>query len=202
MRLYRVLLFAGLVGVAAQPAGAQHTVYAEITLARLPESYADFAAAYRAAGTQPEDVIALYIAALHLFTQDAAAGTQALTQLVDPELLQIDAKAPGGYTLKRTDLSLLHAQLQRPIVHSYIQGTQPDAGYALPAPPYTLVILRSKMTDAKEGQFLLKSSGTSSPRPILLVQRAAVVCARLECPAYACALSQRKTPGQNWPAWV
>ena len=70
------------------------------------------------------------------------------------------------------DLSLLHAQLQRPIVHSYIQGTQPDAGYALPAPPYTLVILRSKMTDAKEGQFLLKSSGTSSPRPILLVQRA------------------------------
>jgi Domain of unknown function (DUF6935) len=123
---------------------------------------------------------AAFVVAALVYADDPELGLACLTiALADSERHESDD--PGNYR------GLLPSHLDRQafaerwgredrqhVPRSYVQGTSPDDGYALPAEPLTILVLRQasdQELSPEDGlRLFVTCSGAASPRPLRLVR--------------------------------
>jgi hypothetical protein len=109
--------------------------------------------------------------ALESIPEDEELGKQCLTVAVDRERLQEGTKGYKGWELRVRDRRMIESQTRGKahVLHSYIQGTSPNGGYVLPAPPYEMAFSSNPYSgDVDSGKFkiFVDSSGADTPRPV------------------------------------
>lgn len=139
----------------------------------LPATVEELVALRDRLATTPEGGAAIMVLALIAFAQDPALGTKFLTVAIEARHL---GDGPDGYKGKQPSGVVLRDARDRigrapHIARSYVQGTSPQGGYALPAPPWR-VAGREQPGDvqADRGKTFVRSSGADSPRPMHLVK--------------------------------
>lgn len=131
-----------------------------ITLHALPATLPELEALPR---RTPEEVCALFLCALHLYTKDKDAGVAAMNLLRGPRpMTPYDAQFLRDRLRGKEYLPL-----------AYFDGAAPENNYT-PASPYVLEVLPDPRPQDIEPGYLrvfLKTAGADSPRPIKLRQK-------------------------------
>ncbi len=131
-----------------------------ITLNALPATLTEFEALPR---RTPEEVCALFLCALHLYTKDADAGVAAMNLL----------RGPRPMTPYDTQFLRDRLRGKEYLPLAYFEGATPENSY-VPAKPYTLTVLSDpRLQDVEPGylRLFLRTAGADSPRPIKLRQK-------------------------------
>ena len=131
-----------------------------ITLNALPATLTEFEALPR---RTPEEVCALFLCALHLYTKDADAGAAAMNLL----------RGPRPMTPYDTQFLRDRLRGKEYLPLAYFDGAAPENSY-VPAKPYTLTVLSDpRLQDVEPGylRLFLRTAGADSPRPIKLRQK-------------------------------
>jgi len=170
MKGFAVFLFLGAV---CFPLAAE-----DVILDRVPVSVEDFIALRAELALTPEGGAALLVSAMLAWGVDRDLGrTFFILSLVnDGSMLRSASSGYKGYDLGNSAQFLVQQLNARPyIAPSYIRGTSPGNGYALPPRPWTLVITRNPYSEQADGsvKVFVASSGADSPRPIRLVKNSA-----------------------------
>ena len=148
-----------------------------MSLPALPRSIEEFVALRDRTATTPQGGAAMLVVALLLHAEDETLGGQCLAAAVAAERLAEGGGGYQGWRLRRSDLQRNHEQIKNQpyLPRSYIQGTRPDDGYELPAPPYTCEFSANRYSgDPTEGRFKLfvACSGAPTPRPVTVRRNA------------------------------
>ena len=141
-----------------------------VSLEKLPASRADFDTLRGKLGGKPEGTAALFVTAMLMLEKDSKLGLAcALTVLSDSH-----RDATGGPTAGCKSLVKRFAANPR-IARSYVLGTEPAKGYALPKPPLRMSFSENPYSRMKDGSLKLFAacSGADSPRPVRLKKNAA-----------------------------
>ena len=128
-------------------------------------------------GSTPEGAVVSLIAALDLYTKDAAEGSKALILVLDSKNLQTDSSGKGykGFVVNKSTLNLVDRQLQQNplLINSYLPGSSTSNGYEPSEPPYSFTLTANKYSgDVSKGRIKLfiPSSGASSARPVTVTK--------------------------------
>jgi hypothetical protein len=153
------------------------TVLDPVSIATLPSTVEEFVAMRDQVATTPQGGAAMMVVALLASAQDETLGMQCLAAAVSAERLAEGGGGYQGWRLRRSDLQLIQNQLaeQPYLPHAYIQGAQPENGYALPEPPYVLEFSSNRHSgDPAEGRFkvFVACSGAATPRPVTVRRNA------------------------------
>ncbi|MCB1325436.1 MAG: hypothetical protein H7A21_20520 [Spirochaetales bacterium] len=148
-----------------------------VTVNALPQTAAEFSALRDSIGNTPQGGVALLIMALRLYQSNPTEGTPCMIMAVDRSLLVESNRADSyqGFALMGYEASRNQRQLQQHpyLPNSYIRGTSPENGYALPAGPFVFEITRNRYSGEEESgriKLFIRSSGADSPRPVTLVR--------------------------------
>lgn len=141
---------------------------ASIQIDQYPASLTDFLAVRDQLAGNPAGAATALILALTLFVQEPQLGQPCLEAIIHPNRL-----AEGQ--LPRVTYQFIWEQLsQAPyIVRSYVQGTRPEQGYQLPAPPYQFNFFRNRLSDdwgPEHYKVFVHCTGADTPRPVTLRQ--------------------------------
>jgi len=144
-----------------------------ISIQVLPSSIDEFVALRDTMSHTPQGGAAMMIVALYAYTQGEALGHPCLAVAVDHSRLEEGPNGYKGWQLRTVDRRRVQQQItgRAYVVHSYIQGTSPENGYRLPAPPYVLELSSNPYSgDVESGTYkvFVASSGAASPRPVTL----------------------------------
>lgn len=146
---------------------------ASIAVPSLPATPDDFLALRNSLASTPEGGAAALLTALVLYAQHATPGRQCLIIQSAPALLSPGGGAGSyqGYDFG-SSMKFLLGQLdaKKYVPASYVQGTSPANGYALPAPPYNFSFTSSQTNPDGSVKVFVACSGADSPRPITLVK--------------------------------
>lgn len=142
-----------------------------IQIESVPKIIGEFVSLRDQLAQTPQGGAAMMIVALLAFAEDEELGRQCLTTAVDRERLQEGTGGYKGWELRVRDRRLIESQTRGKahVLRSYIQGTSPGGGYALPAPPYEMVFSSNRYSgDVESGKFkvFVDSSGADTPRPV------------------------------------
>ncbi len=144
---------------------ASRTKQGKVTVSP-PSSVAELKQMYEAVKTDPEAVAGLYVMAMLVFTRDPDLGSEMVGLLMTPDHL---VRGRGGEkVLCRSIVYHLGRLEDNPhLARSYLAGTRPEDGYALPNPPYAVHL---ETTPEQHGRIrlFLHCSGAQSARPIVL----------------------------------
>lgn len=152
-----------------------------VSFDRLPTDVDQLLALRGEYGVNPSGAAALFVAALQVYTRDKALGTPMLiSMLVNDGTLMSRSDRPGnyrGYVLRNDTQYLVDRLENQPwVAHSYVVGTSPANGYALPVTgPYHFDISQNQFSIVKpdeEVRIFLACTGADSPRPIRLKKNA------------------------------
>ncbi|MEZ4329684.1 MAG: hypothetical protein R3B40_30920, partial [Polyangiales bacterium] len=119
----------------------------------------------------PEGGAAMFVVALLMYAEDATLGMAALTVAIDREHLQEGAGGYKGLVPGRADVqAFTERNGGKPhIARSYLVGTSPEHGYALPIGPLTVRVRDQQVPGESVGDVakrFVHCSGADSPRPI------------------------------------
>ena len=131
-----------------------------ITLNSLPATLAELEALPR---RTPEELCALFLCALHLYTKDADAGVAAMNLLRGPRpMTPYDAQFLRDRLRGKEYLPL-----------AYFEGATPENSYTPASPQVLNVLPDSRPQDIEPGylRVFIKTAGADSPRPIKLRQK-------------------------------
>jgi hypothetical protein len=153
--------------------GRRHADPIIVTLSALPDSLDRFITGHAELATTPEGGAAALIAALLIYPDAPALGESCLAATVDAARLAAGLSGHEPRPLATRALSLIRRQLvQNPYLGaSYVRGTAPEDGYALPEPPWEIVCRANPYSgDRVKGPYKLfvGCSGAASPRPVSL----------------------------------
>lgn len=144
-----------------------------IELPGLPGTVEELVALRDRVATTPEGGAAVLVLALLAYAQDPALGTKFLTVAIEARQL---GDGPDGYKGKQPGRMVLQNARDRigrapHIARSYVQGTSPANGYALPSTPWRIAG-REQPGDVRgdKGKTFVRSSGADTPRPVHLVK--------------------------------
>ena len=132
----------------------------QVTLNALPASLAEFQNLPR---NTPEEVVAGFLCALHLYTKNPNEGVEAMNLLRGPRPM---TPYDGQFLRDR-----LRGKEYLPL--AYFEGAAPENSYT-PAQPYVLNVLPDPRPQDMEPGYLrlfLRTAGADSPRPIKLRQK-------------------------------
>ncbi len=148
-----------------------------IAVDALPQSVEDFLALRDQLAETPEGGAALLVLAMLCYAQapELPIGQHCLTIAVDRSRLVGSPTGYKGWAVAKRDFDMIRRQLvgREYVARSYFQGTAPETGYALPAPPYTLAISNNPHSgDREAGRYkvFVASSGAATPRPVTLLR--------------------------------
>ncbi|NLS79700.1 MAG: hypothetical protein GXY76_20830 [Chloroflexi bacterium] len=156
-----------------------------VQIDQMPGSVESFVTLRDRIAATPQGGAAAMIVALHLYAQDASLGQACLAVAVDASRLQEGAAGYQGWQMRLRELQLIRSQLaQQPYLpQSYLGGTAPEKGYALPPAPYTITFSANPLAgdpDAAEQKLFVVCSGASKPRPVTLRRDARGIWKALE----------------------
>lgn len=144
-----------------------------IEIGRVPAAPEDLLALRDRVAATPEGGAAVFVAALLAYGQDPALGLRCLTIAVEARQL---VAGDRGYKGKQLALQATRDFADRLggkpwVARSYVVGTAPASGYALPAGPLA-VRLRIQPRDVgpEQTKVFVHSSGADTPRPLTLVR--------------------------------
>lgn len=140
-----------------------------VVIASIPDSAEAFAHRCKQHATTPAGAAAMYVTALLMLPADADLAGKCAAIACDSAYVD-RAGEPTG-TLK----FLLGQHRSRPdVARSYVQGTSPEDGHALPNAPYTvLVYLPADYSTArppKQVKVFVDCRGADTPRPVTLTR--------------------------------
>lgn len=157
MNLKKILITASLMLVMAPMGGEAANTTKTITFDRLPQSAAEIKV-----GKSPFETAAYAVAAFIKYTENPAEGEAMLNVLKGPEPLN-----PFGKQFLRDRL-----KGKEYVARSYVEGTSPDNGYALPGVCKIKIMSNPySYTEAHYARLLLTSSGADNPRFITLREK-------------------------------
>lgn len=141
-----------------------------IEIPALPRSPEEFVTLRNDLAQKPAGGAAMMVVALIVYAQDAKLGEKLITIAVEQRWLQADGQGYQGYSLGRADQQRIRDQVGvRPyIAYSYVAGTSPEGGYALPAGPLSIEITEVRDEGDGSTKVFVRSTGADSPRPIRL----------------------------------
>lgn len=144
-----------------------------IELPGLPSSVDELVALRDRLATTPEGGVAILVLALLVWGKDPKLGLQCLTVAIEQAQL---SDGPDGYKGKQPSRVVLQNLKDRlagkpHIIHSLVQGTSPQSGYALPPPPWRLSG-REQPGDVRSDKMktFIRSTGADTPRPVHVVK--------------------------------
>jgi len=146
-----------------------------VTIPALPQSMEAFLALRDELAGTPEGGAVIAVVALNLYAADPESplGHGALVVAADRSRLTADAGGYKGWNLTVRDRQHLVRQIAaRPWTpRSYISGTAPATGYALPEPPYAVELSRNPHVDSTQTgrvKVFVACTGAASPRHVTL----------------------------------
>lgn len=142
-----------------------------IEIPNLPTSVEAFLALRDRLATTPQGGAAVFVVAMHAYSVDPALGLPFLTIAIERDQL-VDGLR--GYKNKEPRRQALRDMDQRVrskpyLARAYFQGTTPQSGYTLPAPPL-VVQVREQDRDRGTGKVFVHCTGADTPRPIHMKQ--------------------------------
>lgn len=131
-----------------------------VAIGAFPTDLGQFTASAVNDLTRPENVCALFLTALDLYTKDKDAGLEAINYLRGPR------------PLSNYDMQFFRDRLmdKRYLPRVYFDGATPQNNY-VPSEPYTLTVYPDQRPqDVEDGyiRVFLRTAGADSPRPIKL----------------------------------
>jgi hypothetical protein len=149
------------------------TALPSVQIDQLPQSVDDLIALQQQVAQTPQGGAAVMVVALLLYAGDVDLGHGCLSVAVDQDRLSEGDKGHAGWQLRGRARQLIRTQIggQPHIPRSYIQGTSPENGYELPAPPYELSFSDNPYSGSIEAgtyKVFVDCSGAASPRPVML----------------------------------
>lgn len=142
-----------------------------IQLPARPTTIEQFLAFRDQVATTPEGGVAVYLVATWMYGEDEALGLDALTVAYHQSRLRNAGQA--GYKGFRPvhTLDTYHARLKATpwLFHGYVQGANPENGYALPSNP-RVRLFRNPYSDQGGGKIKVfaRTTGADSPRPFVV----------------------------------
>ena len=151
--------------------GGRHADPIVVTISPLPDSLDRFFTMHAELATTPEGGAAALVTALLLYPEAPPLAESCLAATVDAGRLAPGNTGSQTRALAVRDLALVRRQLaQNPYLGaSYVQGTAPYTGYALPEPPWGILCTANPYSgDRDRGPYKLfvACSGAASPRPV------------------------------------
>ncbi len=139
----------------------------------LPSTVEELVALRDRIATTPEGGGVIMVLSLLAYAQDPALGTKFLTVAIEAKQLADGSDGYKGKQPSRMALQCFRDRIGRAphIARSYVQGTSPADGYALPPAPWTIAG-REQPGDVQPDRVktFVRSSGADSPRPVLLLK--------------------------------
>lgn len=147
----------------------------EVEVGEIPNDVEAFLALRNRLATTPEGGAAVFAVALVCLTRDEELGRAALTIAIDRSQLSEGAKGYKGFQPSNMELQSFKERIAaKPYVAlSYLAGTAPEAGYALPVGPLTVKIRNQGLAHERSedtAKLFVHSTGADSPRPLALVK--------------------------------
>jgi hypothetical protein len=144
-----------------------------ITVPKMPETIEEFVAFRDEVASTPEGGAAVMVVAMIAYTENEELGRQCLTVAADRGRLQEGMNGYKGWQLLNPELQRLKGRIlgKGHIPRSYVQGTGPESGYALPDGPLEILVSTNPHSgDMSTGSYkvFVSSTGADSPRPIAL----------------------------------
>ena len=143
----------------------------QVTVGSVPVDMDAFVALRDRLANTPEGGAAVFVVALLMYADDPVLGVQALTVAIDRDQLEEGTQGYKGLQPRRADLQAF-AERNGPkphIARSYVAGTTPEQGYALPAGPLSVRVRDQQVPGETQGDAakrFVHSSGADSPRPL------------------------------------
>jgi hypothetical protein len=145
-----------------------------LTFDSIPATVEEFIILRDTMGTTPEGGAVLTVIAMLRFADDPVAGMTFFTVMLVNDGSQHRGTAKGGYKGLEPSAGnqmMINKLADAPwLARSYVTGATPENGYALPAAPWTITIMRRADSDQPDGsvKLFVVSSGADTPRPIRL----------------------------------
>lgn len=140
-----------------------------VTLSAMPTDIPSFLAIRDQIARTPEGGAVMFILAAHLYGIDRKLGLDAFTIAFDRANLQESGKGYQGFAPAGSVMYLIDKLQGRPwVAQTYVQGTSPADGYALPTPPYVFRSFNNQVSvvDEVTRRIMFHTSGADNPRPL------------------------------------
>jgi hypothetical protein len=154
--------------------GMSSAVEHVVTIGPMPATLEDYLAMRDRVAVTPEGGAAAFAIALACYARDPAVGLPYVTVAIAMDLLEDD---PAGYKGRRPRRMIVQNLRDRlgagkdHIARSYVVGTRPDDGYALPAGALTVRVKQQRDSLAGDrAKLFVYSSGADTPRPVALAR--------------------------------
>lgn len=139
-----------------------------VTIEAMPRDPGEFALLAGRASGSPQGAAALMVTALLAFTEDEAPGSEMIR-------IAVGGAGEGARGPTAHQAALIRTQLgEQPFIpRAYFEGSTPENGYSLPAPPLALSFTSNDYSgDESAGRFkvFVNCSGADSPRPVTCVR--------------------------------
>jgi hypothetical protein len=151
---------------------AQNTPLNPVIIDKMPQNIEEFVQLRDRIATTPQGGVAIFVIAMHLYTQDPKLGEACLTIAMDASRLKV-GNAYKGFAPNDSDFGLLKSQLQQHphLPRTYFKGTSPENGYALPKGKLE-INCQTNPYSGKESEGKIKvftiCTGADSARPMQL----------------------------------
>lgn len=142
-----------------------------IEIGSIPASVEQFIALRDQVAKEPAGGAAMFCVAMLVYTKDEKLGQACLAIAVDQGRLAAGDHGHQGKQLAPRDLQQMQRQVgEAPhIARSYVEDTDPAAGYKLPPPPLKIELNGDEReVDADRTKVFVYSTGADSARPITL----------------------------------
>ncbi|WP_051203805.1 DUF6935 domain-containing protein [Hugenholtzia roseola] len=155
-----------------QRAEAQNKALEPVIIDKMPQSLEEFIQLRDRIATTPQGGVAIFVIAMHLYTQDPKLGEACLTIAMDASRLKA-GNAYKGFAPNDSDFRLIKSQLQQNpyLPRAYFKGTSPENGYALPKGKLEINCQTNPYSgNANEGKLKVFTTctGADSARPMQL----------------------------------
>jgi hypothetical protein len=162
---------------AVQAQGAYRGETTDVQIEKLPATPEEFIALRDKIATTPQGGAAAFVVALLKYAEEPKSGEAFLTIAIDGKWLVNKSTGYKGKTVGPRYLQALKMRIaDKPYVaRSYVQGTTPENGYALPEFPLTIKVLEQAGDAAQNAKnaangglvkVFVYSTGADSPRPM------------------------------------
>lgn len=141
-----------------------------VVIQEIPTSLEVFVALRDRVSLVPQGGVAMFVVALHVYTNDHELGRQCLTVAVDRGRLVEGPEGYRGWQLGNRDLRRIQTQLagQPYLTRSYFEGATPENSYDLGEPPFSMAFSDNPYSgDPASGVYkvFVECSGAQSARP-------------------------------------
>ncbi len=147
-----------------------------VSIDKIPQSVEEFITLRDKHANTPQGGAAVWVVAAIMYAQNSNVGRQCLIIASDKSLLSNSNSSKGyqGFDFgSSSDFLIKQLDSKNYVPHSYIQGTSPENGYALPNAPYKIACFTNPYSgNEQEGKLkvFVSCTGADSDRPISLVQ--------------------------------